>query len=104
MGQRGEIFGDLLLKPTQDVGHDMGEIIGEKVGDGRVRGGGELLAPRPLSSFDTLSNINLPSAVSMRRDESNQVKNRRKHERIQKLIFLFTLILCYRSTLTNINL
>ena len=80
MGQRGEIFGDLLLKPTQDVGHDMGEIIGEKVGDGRVRGGGELLAPRPLSSFDTLSNINLPSAVSMRRDESNQVKNIGKHE------------------------
>ena len=87
MGQRGEIFGDLLLKPTQDVGHDMGEIIGEKVGDGRVRGGGELLAPRPLSSFDTLSNINLPSAVSMRRDESNQVKNIGKHERNQKLIF-----------------
>ena len=87
MGQRGEIFGDLLLKPTQDVGHDMGEIIGEKVGDGRVRCGGELLAPRPLSSFDTLSNINLPSAVSMRRDGSNQVKNIRKHERNQKLIF-----------------
>ena len=21
---KGEIFGDLLLKPTQDVGHDMG--------------------------------------------------------------------------------
>ena len=56
-----------------------GEIIEEKVGDGRVRGGGELLAPRPLSSFDTLSNINLPSAVSMRREGSNQVKNIRKY-------------------------
>ena len=56
----GQAFkGDLLSEATQDVGYCQasGEIIGEKVGSGG--GQSRLLAHHPLSSFDTLSNINL---------------------------------------------